>query len=338
MPNETLILYQILIFLMLSLIFENIWIFYAPWIFLLFWEYGNIANSKNGGIRYQAMQITDFHKLKTLKVAIANSIAEITFCRPRKLNSMNTLFWSELPSVLEALDREAAARVAIICANGEHFTAGMDLAIFEHMLSRFDGEPARRAEQLRLGILELQHVFNVIEKIRFPVIAAIQGACVGGGVDLVCATDIRFCTEDAFFVIKETELGITADVGTLQRLQHVMPSGLARELAYTSRPMKAAEALSCGFVNFVSKNHGQLMTHARNTAKDIAAHSPVAVHGTKLMLNYSRDHNVSDSLDYVATWQAGMLQAADMQEAFQAKKERRASKFEELYPHRSAIK
>ena len=124
MPNETLILYQMLIFLMLSLIFENIWIFYAPWIFLLFWEYGNIANSKNGEIRYQAMQITDFHKLKTLKVTIADSI---TFCRPRKPNSMNTLFWSELPSVLEAIDREAAARLAIICANGGHFTAGMDL-------------------------------------------------------------------------------------------------------------------------------------------------------------------------------------------------------------------
>ena len=206
------------------------------------------------------------------------------------------------------------------------------------MLSRFDGEPARRVEQLRLGTLEPQHVFNVTEKIRFLVIAAVKGSCVGRGVDLIYATDIRFCTEEAFFVIKETELGITADVAILQRLQNLMPSGLARELAYTSRPMEAAKALSCGLVSFVSKNHNQLKTYARNTAKDTAAHSPVAVHGTKLMLNYSRDHNGSGSLDYVATWQAGMLQAADMQEAFQARKERRASRFEELYPRRSVLK
>lgn len=284
------------------------------------------------------MQIEDFPELKTLNVSIDNGVAEIKFCRPEKLNSMNTFFWNELPSVLKAIDKEAAARVAIICANGEHFTAGMDLAIFQHMLSRFDGEPARRAEQLRSGILELQDAFNVIEQIRFPVIAAVKGACVGGGVDLVCATDIRFCTEDAFFVIKETELGITADVGTLQRLQHVMPSGLARELAYTSRRLGAAEALSCGFVNHVCSDSDQLMAHARTTAKQIAAHSPVAVHGTKVMLNYSRDHNVSDSLDYVATWQAGMLQVADMQESFDAAKENRPSQFKDLYSRRSAIK
>ncbi len=284
------------------------------------------------------MQIKDFRELETVNVSIDNGIAEIIFCRPEKLNSMTALFWDELPEVLQTIDREAAARVAIISANGKHFTAGMDLAIFQDMLSRFDGEPARRAEQLRSGILELQKALSVIEQIRLPVIAAVRGACVGGGLDLVCATDIRFCTEDAYFVIKETELGITADVGTLQRLQHVMPSGLARELAYTSRPMKAEEAFSCGFVNAVCCDFDQLMAHARKTAKQIAAHSPVAVHGTKVMLNYSRDHNVADSLDYVATWQAGMLQVADMQEAFQASKERRPSYFEDLYPRRSAIK
>ena len=165
-----------------------------------------------------------------------------------------------------------------------------------------------------------------------PIIAAIQGACIGGGVDMVCATDMRFCTANAYFNIKETELGITADVGTLQRIQHVMPSGLARELAYSSRNLGAEEALACGFVNKVYETQEEMLVAVRALATDIARHSPMAVHGTKKMLNFSRDHSVQDSLNYMATWQSGMLQVPDVQEAMQAGAEKRTPKFENLLP------
>jgi enoyl-CoA hydratase len=163
-----------------------------------------------------------------------------------------------------------------------------------------------------------------------PVISAIQGACTGGGVDMICATDMRFCTENAFFNIKETSLGITADVGTLQRIQHVMPSGLARELAFTSRNLEAAEAEACGFVNKVFKDHEALLAAVRHLAANIAKHSPMAVHGTKAMLNYSRDHSVEDSLNHMATWQSGMLQAPDVNEALRANAEKRDPVFDNL--------
>ena len=282
---------------------------------------------------------TMFDQLKTLKVAIdSDSVAEICLCRPKQLNTMNTDFWEEFPATLKAIDRHALARVVIIHAEGKHFSAGMDRDVFGHIIDSFEGEPARRAEQFRRGILDLQQALSVIEEIRMPVISAIQGACIGGGMDLVCATDMRFCSADAFFTIKETELGITADVGTLQRLQSVMPSGLAREIAYSSRPLDAAEAASCGFINKVYPRTDELIAAVRELARAIAQHSPLAVSGTKVMLNYSRDHSVADSLNYVATWQAGMLQAEDMNEAMNAVKEKRSATFANLKPHRSAIK
>ena len=178
----------------------------------------------------------------------------------------------------------------------------------------------------------MQEAFTTLEKARMPVIAAIQGACIGGGVDMICAADMRFCTANAFFNIKETELGITADVGTLQRIQHVMPSGLARELAYSSRNLGADEALTSGFVNKVYADQNEMLKAVRALASDIAKHSPLAVHGTKEMLNYSRDHSVQDSLNHMATWQSGMLRTTDTHEAMKASKEKRDPKFDNLLP------
>lgn len=160
-----------------------------------------------------------------------------------------------------------------------------------------------------------------------PVISAAQGACIDGGIDLICATDMRFCTDDAVFTIKETELGITADIGTLQRLQYLMPSGLARELAYPSRRMNAAEAVSCRFINQSFKDHTALLAAVRDVARQIAQHSPIAVTGTKTMLNDSRDHGLMDSLNHVATRQTSMLQAEDLREALQAHAEKRQPVF-----------
>lgn len=279
------------------------------------------------------MNLDDFPKLKAFTVSIdRNHVVEICLNRPQAINSMNTDFWDELPAIIDALDREAVARVIILTSKGKHFTAGMDLEVLSNMGGNPDDEPARRAEQTRRWILSLQETFTQLEAARMPIIAAIQGACIGGGVDMACATDMRFCTANAYFNIKETELGITADVGTLQRIQHVMPSGLARELAYSSRNLGAEEALACGFVNKVYETQEEMLVAVRALATDIARHSPMAVHGTKKMLNFSRDHSVQDSLNYMATWQSGMLQVPDVQEAMQAGAEKRTPKFENLLP------
>ncbi len=279
------------------------------------------------------MNLDDFSKLKAFTVSIDdNHVVEICLNRPEAINSMNTDFWNELPAIIDALDSKAVARVIILSSKGKHFTAGMDLEVLSNMGGNPDDEPARRAEQTRRWILSLQNTFTQLETARMPIISAIQGACIGGGVDMVCATDMRFCTANAYFNIKETELGITADVGTLQRIQHVMPSGLARELAYTSRNLGAEEALVCGFVNKVYETQEEMLDAVRALATDIARHSPMAVHGTKKMLNYSRDHSVQDSLNHMATWQSGMLQVPDVQEAMQAGAEKRTPKFDNLLP------
>lgn len=279
------------------------------------------------------MTAADFDRLKAFTVTIdENHVAEICLRRPEALNSMNADFWHELPEIIDALDRQGSARVIILCSSGKHFTAGMDLSALSSMGGNPEQEPARQAEKLRRWILSLQDTFTKLETARMPVISAVQGACIGGGVDMVCATDMRFCTSNAYFNVKETELGITADVGTLQRIESVMPAGLARELCFSSRNMGAEEARACGFINKVYDNHNEMLEGVRALATSIARHSPMAVHGTKAMLNYSRDHSVQDSLNHMATWQSGMFKAPDVKEAMRAGAEKRTPKFDNLLP------
>jgi enoyl-CoA hydratase len=190
----------------------------------------------------------------------------------------------------------------------------MDLSVFQGQgVSPLPTqEPGRLREAVRRTVLELQDSLSALEQARMPVIAAIQGGCIGGGVDMVCAADMRYCTEDAFFCIAEINIGMTADVGTLQRLPHLIPQGVVRELAYTGRRLPARRALALGLVNEVFPDHEALVAGALAVAREIAAHSPLAVHGSKEMLNYARDHSVAESLQYMAAWQSGMFQPADM--------------------------
>jgi enoyl-CoA hydratase len=162
------------------------------------------------------------------------------------------------------------------------------------------------------------------------VLAAIQGGCIGGGVDLISTTDMRYCTQDAFFSIMEINIGMTADVGTLQRLPHLIPAGLMRELAYTGRRLEAEEAKNVGLVNAVYDSPEDMINGVMSIARDIAAKAPLAITGTKEMLNYTRDHSVDDSLRYMATWQAGMLSGPDMMEAITARQQKRAAEFGNL--------
>lgn len=274
---------------------------------------------------------------KTLSVTIDNHIAHVQLSRPEQLNSMIPEFWHELPEAVRKIDDSSAARVIVISSQGKHFSAGMDLSVFTAMSKDFVGEPARRAEKFRRSVLELQDSFNALEQVRMPVLAAVQGGVIGGAVDMICACDSRYCTEDAFFTIKETEIGMTADVGTLQRLPHLIPQGLVRELAYTGRNWSSAEALAQGFVNQVFADQASMLEGVMKIARKIAMHSPMAVAGCKEMINYTRDHSVADSLNYMATWQSGMFQMPDIQEAMTAQQEKRFPEYDELHDKRSMM-
>lgn len=266
-------------------------------------------------------------------IEIKDHIAHVQMNRPNELNSMNVDFWKELPVIMRELDAGGEARVIVLSSTGKHFSAGMDLGVFTNPNSvPMTGDPGRMGENLRRVVMQLQASLSSMEEIRIPVLSAIQGGCIGGALDLVCATDSRYCTEDSYFTIKETELGMTADVGTLQRLPKLMPSGVVRELAYTGRKLSAEEAKSLGFVNQVFENQDALLDGVMSVAAQIAANSPLAVVGCKEMLNYSRDHSVEDSLKYMATWQSGMFRPNDMMKTFAAKAQKAKPEFDGVWP------
>lgn len=269
---------------------------------------------------------------------VEGGVAHLEFSRPEAFNSMNRAFWSEFLAAVRALDEGGEARVLVISGQGRHFCAGMDLAVFtsaDRPAAKLEGAHARGAS--RSHILELQETFNCLEQARMPVLAAIQGACVGGGVDLVSACDVRYATEDAFFCIQEINIGLTADVGTLQRLPHLLPSGLVRELAYTGRRLPAERALEVGLVNAVYPDREAMLEGVMQVAREIASKSPLAVWGSKEMLLHSRDHSVDDGLRHIATWNAGMMQTSEMAEAFAPKSEKRAPVFSNLPPRTKGL-
>jgi enoyl-CoA hydratase len=199
-------------------------------------------------------------------------------------------------------------------------------------VSAAGGDQYARAEAFRQFVLTLQNSFNCLDNARMPVIAAIQGGCIGAGVDMTSACDIRYCTQDAFFQIAEINIAMTADVGTFPRLCKLIPEGWVRELAYSGRRLPAAKAKEIGLVNEVFATQEAMMAHVMALAGEIAEKSPLAVAGSKRMINYARDHAIADALDYIATWQAGMFSPPHMAEAFAAKAQKRAAVFPDLAP------
>ena len=268
---------------------------------------------------------------------ISDGIATVTLCRGDELNTMVPAFWDELPRLVREIDASGDARAMVVASTGRHFSAGMDLSVFTGGGGGSGHEVGRVRANLRSNVLHLQETFSCFEKARMPVLAAVQGGCIGGAVDLVTACDMRYATEDAFSCVQEINIGMTADVGTLQRLPKLIPDGVCRELAYTGRRMPAAEAKSVGLVNQVFADHEALLEGVQAVARTIAAKPPVAIQGTKVSVNYARDHSTADALEHIATWQAGMFQPADMVESFTAKAEGRDPKFEDLLPFEGGI-
>jgi len=265
---------------------------------------------------------------ETLEVSIEQQVATVNLNRPDKANAMNGAMWSELQACFEWLDEEPTVRVVILAGNGKHFCAGLDLSVFGNLHGE-SSEASRRAEALRRTILRLQANLTAIEKCRVPVLAAIHNTCIGGGVDMTCCADIRYATQDAFFSIREIDLGMTADVGTLQRLPKIIPDGVVRELAYTGRNMGAQEAKEVGFVNKVFEDKETMLREVTTIARTIAAKSPLAMRGTKEMMLYSRDHSVSEGLNYIATWNSGMMSQVDLQSGIQAQMNKTKAVYED---------
>ncbi len=258
------------------------------------------------------------------------AVAELRLNRPEKANGMSPDFWTDLPGLVGALDGDMSCRAIVLTGAGKHFTGGMDLATFQDLMHIMQAEPGRASHALRGIILRYQAALSSLEETRLPVVAAIQGACIGGGVDLISACDIRLASNDAYFSIEEINIGMTADVGTLQWLPKLMPMGLVQELAMTGRRFSATEAESWGLVNAVHPDADAVRTQALEMAQTIAAKSPLAIAGIKRAVTYARDHAVADGLEQIATWNGGMLRPEDLMAAMQARAAKQDAVFADL--------
>lgn len=260
-------------------------------------------------------------------------IARITLNRPDKRNTMTPAFWAELPDAVGQLSDAGETRVLILDAEGPVFTAGMDISVFTDPNALGTADAALR-ESFMTAALALQDSFTAFERARFPVIASIQGPCVGGGVDMICACDMRFGTQEAWLRIEETNIGMFADVGTLQRLPKLIPDGIARELAYTGETLSAERAATIGLYNDVLEDADALKAHVDKVAGQIASKAPLAISGTKRSFLYARDHSVDDSLSHAMTLQAALWSTDDIMEAITARGENREGEFKSLAPVR----
>ena len=273
-------------------------------------------------------------KYSCFDIKTKDHICSLVLNRPNELNTMTRDFWVELGDALEEINRDSDIRVVILSSTGKHFCAGMDLGAFSNGVDDIpdDKKPdhARVGEVLYRTAKELQGYISKLEEIRVPVIAAVHGGVIGGALDLITACDMRFASDDAFFCIQEINIGMAADVGTLQRLPKIIPDSKMREMAYTGRRMLADEAKDSGLIGEVYGTQEKMLDAVHKLAAEIASKSPVAIYGLKAVMNYSRDHNVSDSLDFNALWSGAMLSQKDMTEAMTAHMEKRDASFDKM--------
>jgi len=266
---------------------------------------------------------------KAFNVELNDKIAHVQINRPDKINAMNADFWSEIRDIFAWIEDTAEVRVVVLSGAGKHFSSGIDLMLLAQVGGQLGKEVGRNARALKRKIAELQSSFNAVDNCSKPVLAAIQGYCLGGAIDLISACDMRYSTVDAQFAIKEIDVGMTADVGTLQRLPHIIGDGMMRELAYTGRTVLGDEAQRIGLVNNTYADQESLIEGVFAIARTIAQKSPLAIQGSKEMIGYMRDHTVADGLNYIATWNAAMLQAEDLRVAMAAHMSKQTPEFKD---------
>jgi len=267
--------------------------------------------------------------LTCFTLSTTDHIAHLVLNRPEAMNTMHPTFWRELDEVLTQIHKAGDARVLVISSTGKHFSAGMALETFGGAIAMDDQSPEGRAAMFDV-LGDMQATFTKLETLRIPVIAAIQGGCIGGAVDMVTACCLRYATQDAFFCIQEINIGMVADVGTLQRLPKLVPLAVVKELAYTGRRLGAAKALGYGLVNEVFDSPEAMLAGALLCAKEIASKPPVAIWGTKQAIHYTRDHSVDDALKQMGWLQGAIWSNQHVREAVTAMKEKRAATFPEL--------
>lgn len=264
-------------------------------------------------------------------VAVDGRVAHLRLNRPDERNTLTRTLMRELDEILGGIDDEGRVRAVVLSSTGTTFCAGLDL-VAAGFGDDTIADGARRRGNFVVRVSKVQDSFTALERMRIPVLAAVQGGCVGGGLELVSACDMRYCTADAFFALPEINLGFPADLGGLQRLPRVMADGLARELAFTGRRLPAAEALATGLVNRVFETHDALLDGVLSIAAEIAAKSPVGIWGTKELLLHGRDHTVADGLRHAALWQASMGGSTDVKEGVTAFRDKRAANYDDLPP------
>jgi len=258
-----------------------------------------------------------------LKVAFPSTyVAHVELNRPEKKNALNSKLWAEIGECFNEMNTNPDCRAIVLSGAGNTFCAGIDLQDLiktGSLVQDTELDTARKAFRLRAVIRRYQESLTALEKCQKPVIVAVQGGCIGGATSLVSAADILYASADAFFQIKEVELGLAADVGVLQRWTKVVSNqSLYRELVYTARPFSADEALRLGLISRVFLDKNELIAGALRLAETIASKTPVAVQGSKVQMNYARDHKVDDALEYMATWNMAMLQSEDIFKAAMA--------------------
>ena len=258
-------------------------------------------------------------------------VAHLVLNRPEVMNTMHPTFWRELDGLLTQIHQEGKARALVISSTGKHFSAGMALETFAGAIQMDDQSPEGRAAIFDL-LTDMQATFTKIETLRIPVIFAIQGGCIGGAVDMVTCGCIRYATQDAFFCIQEINIGMVADVGTLQRLPKLVPLAVVKELAYTGRRLGAQRALGYGLVNEVFDTPDAMLAAALQCAKEIASKPPIAIWGTKQAVNYARDHSVEDSLRQMGWLQGAIWSNRHVGESIAAMKGKRSGDFPPLAP------
>ena len=269
---------------------------------------------------------------KPFDVEINNSIAHIRFNRPEKRNSMNEDFWNLFPKEVEELDDSGDIRALIVSSTGPHFSSGIDLNMFKDDVVEDESkhELGRSRGYFIQQLHYLQNAASCLEAARFPVIAAIQGGCIGGGIDLVTAADIRICTKDAFFLIEEINVGLAADIGTIQRLPKIIPAGIAREWTMMGEKVSADRAKEVGLVSSLHENQEEMLKSAFEMAEKLASKTPLAMWVTKEVLNYSRDHSVKEGLENVALWNAAMLHKEDVMTTMMSKMQKKKPEYRNL--------